>query len=618
MPKTPRLTLTDKPDYEGAVQEALTEQQRRFDLAQEERLGPTQSARNLPRGRSSQEVAPQEVAPISQKEWGQRAALGMVELDETPKLPQVDLDVDAPEEDEGSRGSGSTLLEQYHTRQLPGYEKPERGSNEEWAEVEEITKTLELDPPWYKKAAKYLTGGEAEEDVGRFFTEFPGRVAEGAEIVGTEFMNFANERFEQEAREEEASKERSRVLREEGIGSYIDQFVTAPTEEASQQLKRIATGGMTIDEAQMGLAGASLDPSPVSYLADLTSAGLYLYEGEPGYAALAASPIGLVGGAGAFSAYTAVKAVKLAKAARQAEAAGDLSKAEKLLAKASPMSIAGAKTADEAVEAAEMWRTMGTKSPYFQRWFGDSVMTHRKSGIGPAALGERGHLQPWPGDPGFDEPIKLYHGTKAGKEIEATGVLRPGTGGIETAGRGIYLTPNPRVAGEYAGSGSIMPLYANLRNPLVSNRLPPKKFTDGVADELEALAKTMDDVPKHRQELLVDAAKYRDRAYLAQRMKHHEGYEGFYSVMGDDLSKSYYYVRNNVVPKHFDGIILHRPKGHTTEIEVVVFNSNQVKSATGNVGTFSRADPRYSHGIGPMMGAGPAAAAIRSQTKESE
>jgi len=39
MPKTPRLTLTDKPDYEGAVQEALTEQQRRFDLAQEERLG---------------------------------------------------------------------------------------------------------------------------------------------------------------------------------------------------------------------------------------------------------------------------------------------------------------------------------------------------------------------------------------------------------------------------------------------------------------------------------------------------------------------------------------------------------------------------------------------------
>jgi len=312
----------------------------------------------------------------------------------------------------------------------------------------------------------------------------------------------------------------------------------------------------------------------------------------------------------------AVTASKLAKAAQRAEAAGDFVKAEKLLAKASPMSIAGARTTAEAVEAAEMWKTMGTKSPYFQRWFGDSVMTHRKSGIGPGAIGERGHLQPWPGDPGFDEPIKLYHGTEAGRAIEEAGVLRPGTGGMGTAGRGIYLTPNPRVAGEYAGSGSIMPLYANLRNPLVSNRLPPKKFTDGVADELEALAKTMDDV--HRQELLVDAAKYRDRAYLAQRMKHHEGYEGFYSVMGDDLSKSYYYVRNNVIPKHFDGIILTRPKGHPVEIEVVVFNSNQVKSATGNIGTFSLSDPRFAHGIGPVAGAGPAASAIRSQTREQE
>ena len=52
---------------------------------------------------------------------------------------------------------------------------------------------------------------------------------------------------------------------------------------------------------------------------------------------------------------------------------------------------AGAATAEEAVEAARLWKELGTESPYFKKWFGDSKI-----------VGEDG------------KPLVVFHGSPHG------------------------------------------------------------------------------------------------------------------------------------------------------------------------------------------------------------
>lgn len=64
------------------------------------------------------------------------------------------------------------------------------------------------------------------------------------------------------------------------------------------------------------------------------------------------------------------------------------------------ISTAGAKTEDEAVEAARLWREMGTESPYFKRKFGNSKVVDEDGEVLPVFHGTSGDFNEFrPGSP---------------------------------------------------------------------------------------------------------------------------------------------------------------------------------------------------------------------------
>ncbi len=94
---------------------------------------------------------------------------------------------------------------------------------------------------------------------------------------------------------------------------------------------------------------------------------------------------------------------------------------------------AGATTAEEAVEAARLWKELGTESPYFKKWFGDSKM-----------VGEDG------------KPLTLYHGGAQGVTtlLPAGGPGAPkGSAmgaGVQSVGRAIYTSMDGQEARRHA------------------------------------------------------------------------------------------------------------------------------------------------------------------------
>ena len=79
------------------------------------------------------------------------------------------------------------------------------------------------------------------------------------------------------------------------------------------------------------------------------------------------------------------------KAAEQADASKEAVKSTKAKPPAATdVATAGAKTEDEAVEAARLWREMGTESPYFKRKFGNSKVVDEDGEVLPVFHGTSG------------------------------------------------------------------------------------------------------------------------------------------------------------------------------------------------------------------------------------
>ena len=117
---------------------------------------------------------------------------------------------------------------------------------------------------------------------------------------------------------------------------------------------------------------------------------------------------------------------------------------------------AGAATAEEAVEAARLWKELGTESPYFKKWFGDSKI-----------VGEDG------------KPLKVYHGAPDMR-------FATGEGGFKTPAerfgmgedtRAHWFASSKATARTYAddrrafdyqaAEPGIVEVYIKLKNPLV-------------------------------------------------------------------------------------------------------------------------------------------------------
>ena len=170
-----------------------------------------------------------------------------------------------------------------------------------------------------------------------------------------------------------------------------------------------------------------------------------------------------------------------------------------------------------------------TDTPEFKAWFGDSKVVDANG-----------------------KPRVMYHGTTA-----SFTVFRPSD--APGWGKGIYLSDNAeQVADEFAGpDGVVMPVYVSLQNPYVDKG---QGFTD-IVDRVKAT-----------------------KAWREYQERHPE------SHLHDVLSESGGFVNTVLRELGYDGVIAENSNS-IDGLEVVAFRPEQVKSATGNVGTFDPTNP---------------------------
>lgn len=189
-----------------------------------------------------------------------------------------------------------------------------------------------------------------------------------------------------------------------------------------------------------------------------------------------------------------------------------------------------------------------TDTPAFQDWFGDSKVVD---------------------DSGA--PLVVYHGTNA--DISTFNVEGQG----KTSGAGVFFSDNAQVANTYAlqrDGANVAPVYLNLKTPMV-------------IDAQGANWDTIDDgamltLPDGSQDSLYD--------YL--------GFEYGEQASTDDIARVARETGN------YDGVIIQnvRDRGPNSTRDMreesniyVAFEPTQIKSATGNQGTFDSNDPNILH-----------------------
>ena len=185
------------------------------------------------------------------------------------------------------------------------------------------------------------------------------------------------------------------------------------------------------------------------------------------------------------------------------------------------------------------------ETPEFKNWFGESKVVDADG-----------------------KPLTVYHGTDA----DFTSFKQAKEGYF---GKGIYLTPNPDTASGYAASsaggdtrgegGNVMPLYASIKNPM---SVVDDGFT--ILGPIEVLKKL----------------GYSEDKALAMFEK---AMESKGNLTGE--------LQTKLKLQGYDGIITNHPDG--TIREIIAFYPTQIKSATGNRGTFDPSNPdiRYQRPI---------------------
>jgi len=186
--------------------------------------------------------------------------------------------------------------------------------------------------------------------------------------------------------------------------------------------------------------------------------------------------------------------------------------------------------------------TKQTDTPEFKKWFGDSKVVDAEG-----------------------NPLVVYHGTN--QNITSFDPSKIGSRDAGFFGSGFYLTPDADIATDYAdsavddagkGEANTMVLYAAIKNPFVWDMSPEGAGQTRAA--LAAMGIKRDDVRGNSAAL--SNAKERDTFNKAVRAAGHDG----------------------VIVRDEDGIQ-----------EVVAFSPTQVKSATGNKGTFDPASSSVLH-----------------------
>lgn len=209
----------------------------------------------------------------------------------------------------------------------------------------------------------------------------------------------------------------------------------------------------------------------------------------------------------------------------------------------------------------------GPGTPAFNRWFGDSKV-----------VDENG------------EPLVVYHGT--GSDIS---VFRPSEGG--SLGEGIYFTDDPDAASRFAERKeedmNVLPVYIKAESILDADNITE----DQLAAIKSAIPKNIEELVAlgYPQDLAMDSKEFIERdlkKVLASRTFNPKSL--WLAIEGGPMSviESIYKTAGfDAITRMSDGLV-----GRNPFREYLVFRPTQIKSATGNVGTYDpdNADIRYS------------------------
>lgn len=188
-------------------------------------------------------------------------------------------------------------------------------------------------------------------------------------------------------------------------------------------------------------------------------------------------------------------------------------------------------------------------NPSFRRWFGDSIVVDDN-----------------------DEPLVVYHG---GFDVikSKTGTFKPSEFGM--FGAGIYFTPDKSYAKPFASEvgGVVRPFFLKVENPLIIVRDPATKFADKKDPIVLSLAAIGVPIDQAQREVEQERKRTKQRKVSRVLQKHLEamGFDGI-------VAPTWEWSRSTRKSK--------RLRMDKDVAEIVVFRSEQVKSANFNDGSY--------------------------------
>lgn len=201
-----------------------------------------------------------------------------------------------------------------------------------------------------------------------------------------------------------------------------------------------------------------------------------------------------------------------------------------------------------------------SKTPEFKQWFRESKVSD-KSG----------------------KPVLMYHSTPSAEDDIFSVFKRSDDGKL---GQGIYTTSMERYAEGFAPTGVVMPLWVSIQNPLYLDLSSPIEKGRSPRDVLRAKMAGKEDSGKVDYLRLDGSGAKEISDRLSAEIK---------AISGRRLmDMSGATIRRTLQKAGYDGIIVRDADGNF--VEVNAFEPTQIKSATGNRGTFSpkSKDIRYS------------------------
>jgi hypothetical protein len=212
----------------------------------------------------------------------------------------------------------------------------------------------------------------------------------------------------------------------------------------------------------------------------------------------------------------------------------------------SQVDIAGAGP-NEIEDARLEWQEKGTESKYFKRWFGDSKVVDESG-----------------------KPLVVYHGTNNNfNEFEQKPGANSSIFGVEETKRsGYFFTPEEDFATQYGTN--VMPVYLSIKNPT--------EITYGGFS-------------------VSDVEKLSSVGINSKWLQQHDAYNSWEMFDGEDGK----HLTDKLKTLGYDGVIMLEPGNRLNQYHrvYVAFSNTQIKSATGNRGTFDPNNPDIRYQVEP-------------------